>query len=74
MGDYKKQLECIERALPIFEKQYGQDHIEYAIVLVDLRRAHGNLGEYKKQLECIERALPIYEKQYGQDHIQYART
>ena len=26
-GDYKNQLECIQRALPIYEKQYGKDHI-----------------------------------------------
>ena len=54
LGDYKKQLECVQRALPICEKQYGEDHIEYAIIIVDLGRAHGNLGDYNKQLECIE--------------------
>ena len=70
--EYNKQLEYIRRAVPIYQKHYGQDHIEFARTLVELGKAHGNFGKYQKQIECLEGASPIFNQHYGPEHPRTA--
>ncbi|WP_374698250.1 tetratricopeptide repeat protein [Wolbachia endosymbiont (group B) of Limnophora tigrina] len=54
LGNYKKAKELLERALPIFEKHYGLDHVQVAKQLTNLGNAYGNSGDSQKQKELLE--------------------
>ena len=66
-----KAKQVLERALPIYEKQYGCDHINVANILVSLGNVYRVLGDQHNAKEVFERALPIIEKQYGCDPVSY---
>jgi len=72
LGDYAKQRDVYERALPIYEREHGSDDAEVAHVLTDLGNAYGNLGDQVKKRDMLERALPIYEREHGNDSTQVA--
>merc|ERR1712098_649878 len=68
LGDAEKKRDFLERALAIFEREYGPDHREVAIILTNLGGAYGALGDAYKARDFLERALAIFEREYGHDH------
>ncbi|WP_254229498.1 tetratricopeptide repeat protein [Wolbachia pipientis] len=74
LGNYKRQKELLEKALPILEKRYSSNHVEVAKTLGNLSNTYGDLGDPNKQKELLERALDIKEKHYGSDHVEVAGT
>ncbi|WP_410542233.1 FxSxx-COOH system tetratricopeptide repeat protein [Wolbachia endosymbiont of Tetranychus urticae] len=74
LGNYKRQKELLEKALPIFEKRYSSNHVEVAKTLGNLSNTYGDLGDPNKQKELLERTLDIQERCYGSDHVEVART
>ena len=58
LGDYAKQRDVLERALPIYEREHGSDSAKVAGLLNNLGSAYCRLGDYAKQREFLERALP----------------
>ena len=50
---------CDISSLEIIEREYGPDHREVAITLINLGNAYGSLGDATKQRDLLERALNI---------------
>ena len=57
LGDYAKQREFLERALPIFEREQGKESTNVANVLTNLGNAYGRLGDHAKERDMQKRAL-----------------
>ena len=74
LGDYAKQRDVLERALPIYEREHGSDSTNVAGVLNALGNAYGGLGDNVKKRDVMERALAIDEWAYGRDHVNVAIT
>ena len=58
----------------IKERNYGKDHPETAITLVNLGNAWGSCGDYRQKKDLLSRALEIFEKHYGKGHPETAIT
>jgi hypothetical protein len=56
-------------ALEIKKKHYGEDHVEFAVVLRNLSGVLINLGNYQGAKEGYTKALEIIKKHLGEDHI-----
>jgi len=69
-----KARDLHERALRIFEREYGPDHVRVAITLTNLGNAWRELRRPDKARDLHERALRIEEPEYGPDHVEVART
>ena len=50
------------RSRSSYEREYGRDHTEVAITLVNLGNAYGDLGDAAKKRDLLERALAINER------------
>ena len=75
IGKYDMALECLNTALTIWSKVYGEKHPE-------VRKCRGNIGstylqkgiaqanegDLKASLENLNRALPILSEVYGDDY------
>ena len=72
LGDYAKQRDVLERALPIYEREHGSDSAKVAGLLNNLGSAYCRLGDYAKQREFLERALPIFEREQGKESTNVA--
>ena len=70
--DYERARACYERALPIFEKQIGPEHVMVAECLRQLGSLCFELGDNARAGELIRRALEIEEKLRGPDHRDVA--
>jgi hypothetical protein len=51
--------------LEIKKLNYGEDHIEYAIILSNLSGAKRSLNKFEEAREGYEKSLKIIEKYYG---------
>ena len=65
VGDGKRQVEFLERALAIKGMLNGPEHLEVATLLTHLGHAYGARGDAEKMLELVERALKIIERHFG---------
>jgi tetratricopeptide (TPR) repeat protein len=72
MGDYKSAKDGYQKALEIFKKHYGEDHINYAYTLGNLSGVLEAMGDYKSAKDGYQKALEICKKHFGEDHIEYA--
>ena len=50
LGQFKQQKELLENILPTIEQHYGKDHLNTAIVLVNLSSAYGALGNIEQKI------------------------
>jgi tetratricopeptide (TPR) repeat protein len=50
LGEYAEAKEGFLKALEIFKKHYGEDHVEYAKILQNSCITIEKLGEYEKSL------------------------
>ena len=74
VGDYAKALDILERALPIYEHEYGRGSKEVAVVLNTLGTAHRRLEENAKAKDCFKHSLAIEEKVYGRESTEVVST
>jgi tetratricopeptide (TPR) repeat protein len=68
LGDYKKAIECYEKALTILKDTYGETYPNVATALNNLELAWHALGNPKKAIEYLQQAYTIFQKVYGDDH------
>jgi tetratricopeptide (TPR) repeat protein len=75
VGDYKKAIECHEKALGIGKDIYGERHPVVATRLNNLGLAWDSLGNSKKAYDYIQRAHKIFQETYGdqQGYDEYRR-
>lgn len=59
----------IERALKIAEREYGEDHVQTASMLLSLSSSLGISGQYLEAKTLAERAITIEEREYGWGHV-----
>jgi tetratricopeptide (TPR) repeat protein len=45
LGQFKEAKKGFLKAIKIYKKQFGEDHIEYGKTLNNLSSVHGDLGE-----------------------------
>lgn len=74
IGRLQRQLELLEQALEINERNFGHEHSEVGLSVMNLGAACGNVGDTERERELLERSLRIHEKVYGPDHSEVART
>jgi serine/threonine-protein kinase len=68
MGKYAEARSNHERAVAIFEKALGPDHLEVASAVNNLANTLHQLGDYPASLAADRRALGIWEHALGPDH------
>ncbi|MCL2362029.1 MAG: tetratricopeptide repeat protein [Defluviitaleaceae bacterium] len=73
-GDYPKALEWYFKALAIYEKSLGTEHLSIAITYNNIALVYKNQGDYPKALEWYFKALAIKEKNLGTEHPNTAAT
>ena len=69
-----KAIAQYERALRIYKKAFGVNHINTADTIHNLGNTYDSQGKYDEAIAQYERALRIYEKAFGVDHINTANT
>ncbi len=74
LGDYQTAKELLERALPILENYYGENHFQVAIARARQGINYMALGDYGRAEKLLEKALPILEDHYGADHFEVAKA
>lgn len=72
-AELKEAKALFERALPIAENVYGQDHIEVATIINNLGAVLMDMGEMERAKEHYERALEIDENALPSDNPAVAR-
>src|SRR5579859_4320469 len=73
-GEYETACTAYERALRIYEKAFGVDHINTATTINNLGLTFHRQGKHDKAISHYKRVLRIYEKAFGVDHINMANT
>jgi tetratricopeptide (TPR) repeat protein len=72
--EYQKAEESFNRALDIFETNYGENHVTIASVLFNLASLHIATERYQKAERLYSRALTFYEATYGSNHPMVGKT
>jgi serine/threonine protein kinase/tetratricopeptide (TPR) repeat protein len=74
-GDLAGSLECSEELLELREAEFGQDHVEYTQVLVNIANAHADMGNLD-QAEALQREALETERRIlvGEDRADLAYT
>ncbi|HSF23784.1 MAG TPA: CHAT domain-containing protein, partial [Blastocatellia bacterium] len=67
-GDYAKAEPLYQRALAIYEKALGPNHMLVATALNNLATVYKDKGDYAKAEPLFQRVLVINEKALGPDH------
>jgi tetratricopeptide (TPR) repeat protein len=71
-GHFMESKECLDRALTLSRKAYGDKHPAVSAVVNDLGRVHKRLGNIMEARQYYEWALGIDEPIYGHDHPHVA--
>ena len=69
---YAEAKQLYEKALAIYEKVHGPEHVDVAWTLYYLGWLHDDLGQYAKAVPLYERCLAIREKVLGSQHRNVA--
>ena len=67
-GDYKRALECTEKALKIRLELFGERHPDTARLFNGIGVSYSDLGQNERALEHYEKALKIYLELFGERH------
>ena len=74
LGDLQQAKECHDRAITIFLKKLGPEHIDVANAYDNLGTVHHDLGDLPQAKECHDRALTIRLKKLGPEHVDVANA
>jgi len=72
IGAYAKAEPFLQRALAIFEKVVGTEHLDTAKSLINLAGLYGEMGLFTKAEQLIQRALAIHTKVLGPESPKIA--
>ena len=72
LGDLEQAKQYYERALTIYLKKLGPDHLDVAMCHNNLGIVHQHLGDLEQAKQYYERALTIRLKKLGPDHLDVA--
>ena len=70
--DYEGAERLLQRALAIYEKLYGPDNLEVAVMLQNMGITATAKKEFGKAEKVYQRALAIREKVKGPEHVDVA--
>lgn len=73
-GEYRRALECLNKALSIRELVLPPDHPDLAISYNNVGTTYGNLGDREKELEYYRKALTIRERSLPRNHPDIASS
>ena len=74
LGDLQQAKEHCERALDIWLKKLGPEHVHVATTYSNLGVVQHDLGDLEQAKEHYERALDIRLKKLGPEHVHVATT
>ncbi|XP_022778094.1 nephrocystin-3-like, partial [Stylophora pistillata] len=74
LGDLKQAKGCLERALDVWLKKLGPDHVDVAACHDNLGGVYQQLGDLKGAKDCHDRALDIRMKKLGPEHVDVAMS
>ena len=74
VGDYYQQQALLKRILDLTQKNYGEDHVQYAITLYNLASSCAGLGQFKAMEEYCAQSKEINAKRFGERHAKVARV
>ena len=74
LGDKKQAKEYYSRALDIYLKKLGPDHVDVTTIYNNLGNVHRALGDNEQAKNYHSRALDIRLKKLGPDHVDVATT
>ena len=74
LGKYTEAMSWYERALKIFEREFGVDHINSANTIMGVGCVYDSQGKYAEAISWYERSLKISEREFGVDHVNSAST
>ena len=69
-GKDKEAMEKYQQVMPIFEKKYGSDNVQMALLLHNIAETLGSQGKYKDAMEKFNLSLAIAEKVLGTNHSE----
>jgi tetratricopeptide (TPR) repeat protein len=72
LTDYETAQQLFESVLKAYERRFGTDHPNIAIVLNNLGGVSVDRGDLERGREYFERALEMVEKTQGEDHPDLA--
>lgn len=72
IANYIKAKILLQKALKVYNKQYGKDHIKTAWVLARLGTVYRNMENYSKAKELLEHALKIHKDKHGEECTETA--
>jgi tetratricopeptide (TPR) repeat protein len=65
LSNSEKAMECAQRALKIFEEEFGVDDFHLCPVLVSIGRIHMTAQQFPEAKKMFKRALAISESKLG---------
>lgn len=74
MGDYARAVLLNQRALAIYERILGSNHLDTAISLNNLAMLYQTTRDYARATPLLERSLAIKEKALGPEHPSLATS
>lgn len=73
-GEYDKALEQYEKAIDIYRRMFGTNHLLTAKTYNNISGVYRSQGNYKKALEFLMKAINIYRQEFGTDNPSLATT
>ena len=73
-GEYKKAIECYEKALEIRLKITGENHPDTATIYNNIGEAYYYKGEYDRAIEFYKKAVKIRAQTLGEMHPDIATS
>ena len=68
LGKYTEAMSWYERALKIFEREFGVDHINSASTLHSLGLGYKNMTDWVSAKSYFERAMRLHQQCRGAQH------
>lgn len=68
MGDFEGAKKSYTSALKFYEKEYGNEHENTAVLYLNSANVCKQLGDNNAAMQLLNKALPYYEKNLGELH------
>lgn len=72
LGHYDRAARLREKALEIYLKNFGKEHLNVAALLSNLASVYSDLGDYERARNLLEQALASDLKNFGEIHPNVA--
>ncbi len=71
-GKHEQAIDLYRQSLAIREREFGEDHLETAVVLNNLSAAQRSLGNFETATALSMRSLKIKQRELGSNHPRVA--